>query len=72
MTITQLIPLVKQLSASDKVKLIRILAEALDSDSDDIYPLDPNKTYNIPTPYDTFGAGKILMEALQTANQTIN
>ncbi|MCC5661449.1 hypothetical protein LC608_31755 [Nostoc sp. XA010] len=64
MTLAELLPAVRQLSQVEKLKLIRILAEDLDT-SEDITPLQPFKTYDLPTPYDTFGAGAILMEAIQ-------
>lgn len=64
MTLAELLPAVRQLSATEKLKLIRILAEDLDV-VDDISPLEPFKTYDLPTPYDSFGAGAILMEALK-------
>ncbi len=67
MTLTELLPVVRQLSASDKLKLIRILAEELDT-AEDISPLEPFKTYDLPTPYDSFGAGAVLMEALKLAD----
>ncbi|MBP5975540.1 hypothetical protein HW132_23085 [Brasilonema sp. CT11] len=56
MTLTELLPAIRQLCARDKLKLIRILAEELDSD-EDISPLEPFKTYDLPTPYNSFGAG---------------
>lgn len=64
MTLAELLPAVRQLSATEKLKLIRILAEDLDV-VEDISPLEPFKTYALPTPYDSFGAGAILMEALK-------
>ncbi|OWY68286.1 hypothetical protein B7486_26860 [cyanobacterium TDX16] len=64
MTLAELLPAVRQLSATEKLKLIRILAEDLDV-VEDISPLEPFKTYDLPTPYDSFGAGAILMEALK-------
>ena len=65
MTITELLPMIRQLSSSDKLKLIRILAEELDT-NDDIFPLEPHKVYCLPTPYDSLGAGEILMQAIWT------
>ena len=29
-----------------------------------IFPLEPNKTYDLPTPYHSFGAAEILMRTL--------
>lgn len=64
MTLADLLPAVRQLSAPEKLKLIRLLAEDLDS-HEDISPLEPFKTYDLPTPYNSFGAGAVLMEALE-------
>ncbi|MCL1470186.1 hypothetical protein [Argonema antarcticum] len=69
MTLTDLLPAVRQLSASDKLKLIRILAEELDT-NEDISPLEPFKTYYLATPYNSFGAGESLMQALKLADPT--
>lgn len=67
MTLTELLPAVRQLSVSDKLKLIRILAEDLDT-AEDISPLEPFKTYDLPTPYNSFGAGAALIEAMKQAD----
>jgi hypothetical protein len=64
MTLADVLPNARKLSASEKLKLIRILVEDLDT-AEDIAPLEPFKTYELPTPYDSFGAGKILMETLK-------
>jgi hypothetical protein len=64
MTLAEVLPSARRLSAAEKLKLIRILAEDLDI-AEDISPLEPFKTYDLPTPYDSFGAGAVLMEALQ-------
>ncbi|MCB0122402.1 MAG: hypothetical protein KDE58_09175 [Caldilineaceae bacterium] len=63
MTLTELLPAIHQLAAFEKVRLIRILAEDLDT-AEDISPLQPNKVYYLPTPYNTFGAGQALMAAM--------
>ena len=63
MSLAELLPSVRQLPALDKLRLIRILAEELEPD-EDIYPLQPNKIYYLPTPYDSFGVGRVLMAAL--------
>ena len=67
MTLAEVLPAARQLSAIEKLKLIRILAEDLDT-AEAIAPLEPFKTYNLPTPYDSFGAGAVLMDALKPAN----
>ncbi|MGI0481924.1 hypothetical protein ACN4EE_14205 [Geminocystis sp. CENA526] len=64
MTLADVLPNARKLSVSEKLKLIRILAEDLDT-VENIAPLEPFKTYELPTPYDSFGAGKILMETLK-------
>lgn len=63
MTLAEVLPGARQLSAVEKLKLIRILAEDLDT-AEDISPLEPFKTYDLPTPYDSFGAGTILMKSI--------
>lgn len=63
MSLIELLPSVRQLPALDKLRLIRILAEELDSD-EEIYPLQPNKIYYLPTPYNSFGVGRLLMAEL--------
>jgi hypothetical protein len=68
MTLTELLPVLKKLSVSEKIKLIRLLAEDLEL-QEDIAPLEPLKTYNLPTPYNTFGAGAILMQAMESTTQ---
>ncbi|MBW4619180.1 MAG: hypothetical protein KME17_07450 [Cyanosarcina radialis HA8281-LM2] len=64
MTLAELLPAARRLSPTEKLKLIRILAEDLEM-AEDISPLEPFKTYDLPTPYDCFGAGAVLMEALK-------
>jgi hypothetical protein len=68
MTLTEILPAVRQLSIMEKLKLIRILAEDLET-AEDISPLEPFKTYDLPTPYNSFGAGATLMKALESVNQ---
>lgn len=68
MNLTELLPAILQLSAKEKLKLIRILAEELDT-NEDISPLEPHKTYDLPTPYDNFGVGQVLMEAMAQTEQ---
>lgn len=70
MTLAEVLPAARQLSPTEKLKLIRILAEDLEM-SEDISPLEPFKTYDLPTPYDCFGAGATLVEAFKQsgANQ---
>ena len=64
MTLADVLPNARKLSAIEKLKLIRLLAEDLDT-AENIAPLEPFKTYELPTPYDSFGAGDILMQTLK-------
>ncbi len=68
MTLTELLPTIKQLSHLDKIKLIRLLAEDIES-REEITPLEPGKSYDLPTPYNTFGAGVILMQAMESTDE---
>lgn len=61
MTLAELLSAVRQLSIPEKLKLIRLLAEELDI-AEEISPLEPYKTYVLPTPYNSFGAGAVLMD----------
>lgn len=67
MTLAEVLPAARRLSATEKLKLIRILAEDLEM-AEDIAPLEPFKTYDLPTPYDCFGAGAILMQAFKQSD----
>ncbi|WP_335094449.1 hypothetical protein [Nostoc sp.] len=69
MTLADIIPIARKLSPSEKLKLIRILAEDLDT-VEDISPLEPFKTYDLPTPYNGFGAGTVMMEALKSQDSS--
>lgn len=66
MTLAELLPAVQQLPAVDKLRLIRILAEELDT-GEDISPLVPHKVYHLATPYGTVGAGRALASAMEAA-----
>ena len=68
MTLTELLPAVRQLPAQDKLRLIRILAEELDVKAD-MFPFQPNRIYALPTPYNSFGAGEKLMDAMKQTEQ---
>jgi hypothetical protein len=68
MTLTELLPAIQRLTATDKLKLIRVLAEELDV-PEDISPLLPHKLYYLPTPYETFGAGRALLDAMAVADR---
>lgn len=67
MSFAEVLPAVRRLSALEKLKLIRILAEDLEV-AEDISPLELFKTYDLPTPYNSFGAGAALLEALKQSD----
>jgi hypothetical protein len=67
MTLAELLPAARRLSIAEKLKLIRILTEDLET-AEGITPLEPFKTYDLPTPYDCFGAGAVLMEAFKPSD----
>jgi hypothetical protein len=66
MTLAEILPTVQQLPAADKLTLIRLLAEDLDARGD-ISPLAPDRAYSLPTPYGMVGAGRILADAMKSA-----
>jgi len=68
MSLTELIPIIRTLSNSEKAQLFDILKAEL-AGEDSIAPLAHNKTYPVWTPYGAFGAARVLMDALQEAQQ---
>lgn len=71
MTLTELLPTIQRLPALEKLRLIRILAEELDTD-EDMYPLQPHKLYYLPTPYRSYGTGRALMTAMKAVERQDN
>ncbi|MEO0760045.1 MAG: hypothetical protein AAFY78_24605 [Cyanobacteria bacterium J06648_16] len=67
MKLADLIPAVRQLPESEKFELVRLLASEL-HDGKNISPFEPFKTYFLPTPYNAFGAGAILMQTMPAAD----
>lgn len=65
MTLTRIVPVVRMLPARDKLRLIRILAEELEV-AKDMVSFEAGKAYDLPTPYNAFGAAAILAEAMAT------
>lgn len=70
MSLTELLPSIRQLPVLDKIRLIRILAEELDVEAN-IFPFEPYKIYYLATPYNMFGAGKTLIDAMGTTDAPI-
>ena len=69
MTLAEVLPAVRQLTASEKLKLIRLLAEELDKDEASSL-FERGKVYNLATPYDSYGAAQALADALAAAHET--
>ncbi len=67
-TLNDIIPAVRKLPSADKLRLIRILAEELDKVGH-IFPFEPNKVYDLPTPYNSFGVAETLMNTLQSSDK---
>ncbi len=59
MTLSEVLPDARRLSILEKLQLIQLLVSDLD-----ISPLEPFKTYDVPSRYNDFGAAKVLMEIL--------
>jgi hypothetical protein len=70
MTLTEILPTIRQLPVLDKIRLIRILAEELDVEAN-FFPFEPYKIYYLATPYNVFGAGKALMNAMRTTDTPV-
>ena len=68
MELNDVLPAVRQLPTLDKINLIRILAEELGKPAN-VFPFEPYKVYYLATPYNTYGAGKKLMDALNIADK---
>lgn len=66
MKLTDLLPSIQKLQSAEKIKLIRILAEELET-KESIYPLERNRTYDLPTSYNNYGVAKVLMETFNKA-----
>ena len=66
MTLTDLLPNIKQLSLFDKIQLIKLLAEDIERPviNNDVI-IQPYKMYYLHTPYQVFGAAEQLMSALE-------
>ena len=67
MTLSELLPAARKLPTVDKLRLIRILAEELDT-HEDISPLELHKIYYLATPYQISGVGKTLMESMNSSD----
>ncbi|MBA3532083.1 MAG: hypothetical protein H0T73_09210 [Ardenticatenales bacterium] len=71
MTLNEILPAARKLPAADKLRLIRLLVEELESRVD-VFSLEEDRTYDLQTPYDSYGAAEILMNALHAAEDAGN
>ncbi len=62
-SLPDIVPAIRMLSAFDKLKLIRILAEELEN-AKDFFPFESGKTYQMVTPYNMFGAADIMAKTI--------
>jgi hypothetical protein len=62
MSLAEVLPTIEKLTHDDQLELFRILAEKLQPMKQP-FPFQPQKIYYIYSPYDAYGAGRMLMEA---------
>lgn len=70
MTLAEVLPGVQQLPVSDKIKLIRLLAEDLDF-AEDLTPLESGKAYYLATPYESYGVAEVLLAELEKVDSPL-
>jgi hypothetical protein len=66
MSLAEILPGVRSLSVAEKLALIRVLAEQVDSEME-IRPLEQGRTYVVSTPIFEAGAAEILLRELKEA-----
>ncbi|NEO82999.1 MAG: hypothetical protein F6J87_01880 [Spirulina sp. SIO3F2] len=69
MSLSNVIPIIRQLSTAEKQELVQLLLAEVPTPQH-IAPLQPFKTYHTYTPYHAVGAGRILMQAMQVAKHS--
>jgi hypothetical protein len=69
MSLTEILPQIRTLSAADKLRLIRLLAEQVDAEGE-IAPLEHGRTYIVSTPVFDPGASAILQRELETTAES--
>jgi len=68
-SLSDILPDVRELSAADKLRLIRILAEEVDAEPE-IAPLEHGRSYVLATPVFEPGAAEALLRELRSASQS--
>ncbi len=69
MTLAEILPSIHELTDQEKLRLIRILAEELEA-GEDASLFEYPKVYELPTPYDSYGAARILLDALKADDES--
>ncbi len=69
LSLAEIVPMARQLTSVDKLRLIRILAEEIEA-SENIAPFVVGATYHISTAYDAMGAARTLADALSSADNS--
>ncbi|MEN0048649.1 MAG: hypothetical protein AAF806_16425 [Bacteroidota bacterium] len=69
MTLSNILPSIQKLSLVDKIRLIGILAKDIQTPLEEVEMVTtiirPDQVYYLHTPYNTFGAAEILMQAVE-------
>ena len=68
MSLAEILPEARNLSAAEKLRLIRILAEDVDPDTE-TGPLEVRRTYVLATPVFEPGAAEALMRELEAPTE---
>ena len=63
MTLAEVLPIARQLTPAEKLRLVRILVDELDSSDTTGAALVDGETYSIYTPLDQYGAAADLLAA---------
>jgi hypothetical protein len=63
MSLAEVLPDVQSLSQLDKIRLIQILAQELEREAD--HPIEPGRSYPLPSPDRVFSAAATLLQALR-------
>jgi hypothetical protein len=69
MSLTEILSEIRTLSAADKLRLIRLLAEQVDAEGE-IAPLEHGRIYIVSTPVFDPGASEILQRELEATSES--
>ena len=68
MPLTELLPVLRELSRADKLRVMQFLVLELAKEEDPL--LTPEVSYPIWSPYEAFDAAAVLLDVLKTAEQS--